>query len=149
MQVVLFALVKEDGELFLSDQLRQAAGRGDVAGRQRGERSGVEVLGGSDGGDELAVLVDEKDDLGVGLASQPLADRADLLELLVVHHHLRLHSRDLFLSWESLARTLTEPRGSVQEVAPRGSAYISRCCRVGPIPLTLKFHASPAGRGRG
>src|SRR5437868_2647032 len=126
VQVVLLALVKEDRELLLSDQLRQAAGRGDVAGRQRGERGGVEVFGGAHGGNELAVLVDKKDDLGVGLAREPLADRADLLEFLVVHHHLRLHSRDLFLSWESLARTLTEAWGPVQELTGHGSAYISR-----------------------
>src|SRR5207248_7984204 len=104
-QIVLLALLKEGRSRLLTDQLRQAPGGGDGAGRQGGEGGAVEVLGGADGGDELAVLVDQKDDLGVGLASEPLADPADLLELLVVHHHLRLHSRDLFRSWESLART--------------------------------------------
>src|SRR5438132_133455 len=115
VQVVLLSFVKEDRELLLSDQLGETAGGRDGAGGERGERGGVQVLGGADGSDELAVFVDEEDDLRVGLPSQALADRADLLELLVVHHHLRLHSRDLFLSWGSLARTLTEPRSSVQE----------------------------------
>jgi hypothetical protein len=64
--------------------------------RQRSQRGGVQVLRGADGGDELAVLVDEEDDLRVRFARQALADRADLLELLVVHHHLRLH-------WQNLA----------------------------------------------
>src|SRR6266478_1128652 len=93
VQVVFLSLVKEDRELLFSEQLGETAGGRDVAGGERGERRGIEVLGGADGGDELAVLVDEEDDLRVGLPRQALADRADLLEFLVVHHHLRLHSR--------------------------------------------------------
>src|SRR5205823_11334848 len=143
VQVVFLSLVKEDRELLFSNQLGETAGGRDVAGGERGERSGIEVLGGADGGDELAVLVDEEDDLRVGLPRQALADRADLLEFLVVHHHLRLHSRDLFLSWGSLARTLTEPFSPVQEVAPRGSAYISRCCRVGTDPAGTQISRLP------
>src|SRR5436190_20226857 len=45
VNVRLFALVELSRELVLAKQLRHAAGRGDVAGRQRSEGGGVEVLG--------------------------------------------------------------------------------------------------------
>ena len=87
------ALVKQDRELLLAEQLRDPAGRGDVAGGQRGQRGGVDVVGLPAARDELAVLVHEEHDLGVGLASQAIADRVDLVELLLVHHHLLVHRR--------------------------------------------------------
>jgi hypothetical protein len=92
VEVVALSLVKEDGEFLLADQLGEAAGRSDVSRGQRSERGGVQVLRGPDRSDELPVLVDEEDDLRVRFARQALANHADLLELLVVHHHLRLHS---------------------------------------------------------
>src|SRR5882672_3693426 len=138
VEVVLLSFVKEDGEFLLADQLGESARGRDVAGGERGQRGGVEVLGGADGGDELAVLVDEEDDLGVGFPGQPLADPADLLELLVVHHHLRLHSRDLFLSWESISRRPCNARASVT-----WSAY-SRSPPMGK-PCAMRVTRTPSG----
>ena len=42
-------------------------------------------------GDGLAVLVDDEDDLGVGVSVEDLADVVDLLELLLVHDELLDH----------------------------------------------------------
>ena len=45
------------------------------------------------GGDLLAVLVDEEDDLGVGVDAELRDDRLDLVELLLVHDDVgRRHS---------------------------------------------------------
>jgi len=49
------------------DESGEAVGGGHVAGGERGQRGGVEVLDLALGGDLLAVLVDEEDDLGVGV----------------------------------------------------------------------------------
>ena len=67
VDVVLLPLVEEHRELALADQLGEAVGGRDVAGRQRGERGGVELLDLAGGGDLLAVLVDQEDGLGVGV----------------------------------------------------------------------------------
>jgi hypothetical protein len=64
---------------------RQAVGGGHVARGERGQRGGVEVLDVAVGGDLLAVLVDEEDDLGVGVDSELRDDLLDLVELLLVH----------------------------------------------------------------
>ena len=40
------------------------------------------------GGNELSILVDDEDDLGVRVTNQTVYDRLDLIELLLVHHHL-------------------------------------------------------------
>jgi len=81
------SLVKEDRELlFLPSAWRNAGGR-DVAGGERGERRGIEVLGGADGGDELAVLVNRGKTI-FALASRARRSQTALicLEFLVVHH---------------------------------------------------------------
>ena len=70
VDVVALALVEEDRELLLADEPGEAVGGGDVAGGEGGERGGVEVLDLALGGDLLAVLVDEEDDLGVGVDSE-------------------------------------------------------------------------------
>src|SRR6185437_12519940 len=44
-------------------------------------------------GDELAVLVDDEDDLGVGVLDEAIHHVLDLIELLLVHHHLRVDHR--------------------------------------------------------
>jgi len=88
VQVVFLSLVKEDRELFLRSAGETAGGR-DVAGGERGERRGIEVLGGADEAMSWPFLSTRKTIFGVGLPRQALADRADLLEFLVVHHHLR------------------------------------------------------------
>ena len=66
----LLALVEEDRELLLADQPGEPVGGGDVAGGERGERGGVEVLDLALRGDLLAVLVDQEDDLGVGVHAE-------------------------------------------------------------------------------
>src|SRR5581483_7331076 len=85
VNVVPLPLVEEDRELLLPDQLREAAGRGDVAGGERSERRGVEAVGLAGSRDELAVLVDQEDDLRIGLPAELLDEGVDLLELTLVH----------------------------------------------------------------
>ena len=68
----LLPLVEEDRELLLADQLGQPVGGGDVAGGQRGERGRVDAAHVAVDGDLLAVLVDQEDDLGVGVDLQTL-----------------------------------------------------------------------------
>ena len=89
MDVVLLPFVEEDRELLLADQLGQTVGRGDVAGGQRGQRRRVDAAHVALHGDLLAVLVDQKDDLRVGVDLQTLEDVLDLLVLLLVHHEIR------------------------------------------------------------
>ena len=90
VHVVLLALVEEDRELFFAEELGEAARGGDVAGGERGERRGVHAARVARRGDELAVLVDEEDDLGVGLATESLDLGHDLLELLLVEDQVRV-----------------------------------------------------------
>ena len=75
VDVVLLALVEEDRELLLADEAGQAVGGGHVAGGERGQRRGVEVLDVPVGRDLLSVLVDEEDDLGVGVDAELRDDR--------------------------------------------------------------------------
>ena len=65
VDVRLLAFVELSGELVLLEELGDAARRGDVAGGERGERGRVDVVDVAAGGDELTVLVDDEDDLGV------------------------------------------------------------------------------------
>ena len=58
-------------------------------------RRRVEVVDVAARGDELAVLVDDEDDLGVRVLDQAIHDRLDLIELLLVHHHLGVDHRSL------------------------------------------------------
>ena len=46
-------------------------------------------------GDQLAVLVDDEDALGVGVADQALDHGEDLPVILVVHHELGVHHRQV------------------------------------------------------
>jgi hypothetical protein len=62
--------VKLGRELVLLQQLGHAARGGDVAGRQRGQARRVDVVDVAARGDELAVLVDDEDDLGVRIATR-------------------------------------------------------------------------------
>src|SRR5690606_4435639 len=83
------------GELVLAQQLGDPAGRGDVSGGQRGEGRGVDVLHVTARGDELTILVDDEDDLGVRFPNEAVHDPLDLVELLLVHHHLRVNHYSL------------------------------------------------------
>src|SRR5690606_17204005 len=85
------SLVELRRELVLAEELGDAAGRRDVAGGERREGGRVDVLDLAARRDELSVLVDDEDDLGVRFPYQTVHDRLDLLELLFVHHHLRVH----------------------------------------------------------
>src|SRR3954453_5453637 len=78
-------------ELPLPDQLGQPVGGGHVAGRQRRERGGVELLDLPRRGDLLAVLVDQEDGLGVGLLAQTAQSLLKVLELLLVKHEVCTH----------------------------------------------------------
>src|SRR6266849_1583169 len=89
VDVVAFSFVKEDGELFFSDELCQSVGGRDVAGGERGQGSGVDVAHVAVGGDLLAILVDQKNNLGVGVDLQTLKRFLDLPVLLLVHHEIR------------------------------------------------------------
>ena len=95
MDVRLLALVELSRELVLAQQLGDAASGGDVARGERGKRSRVDVVHFTAGRDELTVLVDDEDDLGVRVPDQAVYDRLDLVELLLVHHHLRIDNRTL------------------------------------------------------
>ena len=95
VEVVALALVEVDREVFLADDLREAAGRGDAAGGERGEARGVDAAHLAGLGDQLAVLVDDEDALRVGVADQSLDDAEDLSVVLVVHHELGVPHRQV------------------------------------------------------
>src|SRR6185295_1933078 len=69
-------------------QLRQPVGGSHVAGGQRGERGGVELLDLSRRGNLLTVLVDQEDGLGVGLLAQTAQGLLEMPELLLVKHEV-------------------------------------------------------------
>src|SRR5581483_7392365 len=83
--------MEQHRELPLPDQLGQTIGGGHVAGRQRGEGGGVELLDLPRRGDLLAVLVDQEDGLGVGLLAQTAQSLLKVLELLLVKHEVCTH----------------------------------------------------------
>jgi hypothetical protein len=41
-------------------------------------------------GNQLAILVNEENDLGIGLSQKLFNDNVDLFEFLIIHHHLRI-----------------------------------------------------------
>ena len=88
VNVRLLTFVELGGELLLLEQLGHPAGGGDVAGRQRRQAGRVDVVDVAGRGDELSVLVDDEDDLGVRVPNQAVHDPLDQSELLLVHHHL-------------------------------------------------------------
>jgi hypothetical protein len=90
VNVGVLALVELRVELVFTQQLGHPARGSDVAGRERRERGRVDLIRISSSGDELAVLVDNEDDTGIGGTDQSIDDRLDLPELLLVHHHLRV-----------------------------------------------------------
>src|SRR6266568_248973 len=87
------ALVELVRELLLADELREPAHRGHVARGEGCERGRVEVLRLTARRDELPVLVDEEDDLGVRVARKAVADPGDEPELLLIHHQAGIHAR--------------------------------------------------------
>ncbi len=95
VEVVALALVEMDRELFLAEDLREAAGRGDAAGRQAREARAVDAPQLARLADQLAGLVDDEDALRVGVSDQPLDDPEDAIEVLLLHHELGLHHRHL------------------------------------------------------
>src|SRR5512145_1458766 len=111
-------LVELVRELLLADELREAAHRRDVARREGGERGRVEVLRLPARRDELTVLVDEEDDLGVRVAGEPVADSGDEPELLLVHHQAGIHAR-----WFSARnRVMAEYQGTASLSILEGAA---------------------------
>src|SRR5688572_21828811 len=94
MDVRIFTLMKLGGELLLAEQLRDAARGSNVAGGEGGERRRVDVADLAARRDELSVLVDDEDDLGVRFPNQAVDDRLDLVELLFVHHHSGVNHRE-------------------------------------------------------
>ena len=123
VDVVALALVEEDRELLLADQAGQPVGGGHVAGGERGEGGGVEVLDLALRGDLLAVLVDEEDDLGVGVDAELRDDLLDLVELLLVHHNVgRRHSVILLCGEARPGRSGREKGGR----APRERIRVAR-----------------------
>ena len=72
VDVRLLALVELAGEVLLAEDLRDAARRGDVAGRQRRQRRHVELVDVARVGDRLAVAADEQHRLRVRVPSEPL-----------------------------------------------------------------------------
>ena len=108
MDVRLLALVELGRELLLLEELGHAARRGDVARGERRQRRRVHVLGVAARGDELAVLVDDEDDPRVRVFDEAIHHVLDLVELLLVHHHL----------------------GVDHYVPPPASAVLGRACRI-------------------
>src|SRR2546428_5037450 len=88
VQVVFLSLVKEDRELLFSDQLGETAGGRDVAGGERGERSGIEVLGGPVRVKQMVSLFIGVSDNRADLPCLANTDSTDLLEFLSVIHTL-------------------------------------------------------------
>src|SRR5690606_25593022 len=103
----------------------------------------VEVVDVAAGGDELSVLVDDEDDLGVRFPHQAVHDRLDLVELLLVHHHLRVYHP-----------SLRKPDGA-SVYTPRAAGISRRTSpgriidanRLPSIPSVFLCHESP-GTGR-
>src|SRR6266508_1528430 len=124
------ALVELVRDLLLADELREAPHRRDVARGQRGERGRVEVLGLAARRDELTVLVDEEDDLGVRVAREPVADPGDEPELLLVHHQAGIHARRLSAKIQIIAEYQGTAPLSILEPPPITalSAWTSASC---------------------
>jgi hypothetical protein len=59
-----------------------------VAGGERGERGGVELLGLAGGGDLLTVLVDQEHGARIGFLTKPLQRLFQALELLLIHDQM-------------------------------------------------------------
>ena len=70
MDVGLLPLVELAGEVLLAQDLRDAAGGGDVARGQRRQRRHVELVDVAGVGDRLTVAADEQHRLGVGIPSE-------------------------------------------------------------------------------
>ena len=92
-----------------------------LPGGQRRERGGVEVLDLAARGDELPVLVDEEDDLGVRVAREAIADPALIRELLLVHHQAGIHGPT------SLRVDYRYPRRIPKEPARLSISGLQRC----------------------
>src|SRR6056297_1591696 len=88
VEIVALALVEVDGELFLTHDLGEAAGRRDAARRERSEAGAVDALHLAGLADQLPGLVDDEDPLRVRVTHQLLDDGADLVKVLRLHHEL-------------------------------------------------------------
>jgi len=94
MDVILLALVKQDRELALADEARQAVGGGHIAGRQGRQRRGVELRDLARRGDLLPVLVDQERGSGVGVLAQAAQSFLQLQELFAEHDEVvRTHGK--------------------------------------------------------
>src|SRR5690606_10600217 len=88
VDVVALPLVEQHRELALADQLGEAVRGGDVAGGQRREAGGVELIDLAGGRDLLAGAVDEEDRAGVGFLTEFLQRLVQALKLLFVQDQL-------------------------------------------------------------
>ena len=95
VEVVALALVEMDRELFFAEDLGEAAGRRDAAGRQAREARAVDAPQLARLADQLPGLVDDEDALRVGVSDEPLDDPEDAVEVLLLHHELGLNHRHL------------------------------------------------------
>ena len=95
VKVVTLALVEMDREVLLADDLGEAAGGRDAARRERREARGIDSTHLAGLGDQLPILVDDEDALGIGVPDELLDDRQDLPVVLVVHHKLGVEHRQM------------------------------------------------------
>ena len=100
MDVVALAFVEQDGKFLLAQQLGHTARGRNVAGGQGGKRRGVKIFRFTRGGDELAVLIHEEHDLGIGLGKEALEFRVYELKLFVIHHEILTQHRCFSLGAE-------------------------------------------------
>jgi len=104
VDIVLAALVEEDGELPLPDQPRQAVGGRHVARGERGKRRCVHQINLTGPRDLLAVLVDQKHDLCVGVDAKAVEELRYPIELLLIHDKTRVHA-----PWSPVSSHSTQP----------------------------------------
>src|SRR6266404_3486375 len=91
VKVVALTLVGENRKAALADQVSQSVSGGDVAGRQTRQAGRVQVEHFSVRGDLLAVLIDQKNKLGVRVGAQAGDYTLELLVLLFVQYNRSRH----------------------------------------------------------
>src|SRR5581483_6825068 len=87
MQIIPLTLVRQHGELFLTNQPRQTVSRSNITGGQRSEAGCIKTGDITIGCDLLPVLVDEEDHLRIRVSPEPGDDRLDPLILFLIHDH--------------------------------------------------------------
>ena len=88
MDIGFFAFVKLRRELVFLEQFRHTSGRRNISSRQRSQRCRIQILDVTTSRNELTVLVDDEHDFSVRVPDKTVYDCLNLVELLLVHHHL-------------------------------------------------------------